>query len=205
MLFIVCFVLFICATCLHADSSLTPSMRRDYYRGSTDSLAERQRSDDRQSRMRPGRSYSLVRGEAWFWFDFLSTCVYLCRHLCWFDTLYSLFSSKLAICILFYSYLNSIKLTFAIFCADSPSDDGRGTSPNRSNALGRRGSYKTSRGEYNYLFSFVNFLVIQEFSETKRRTFNLCQKRKTKKCVHEELLWVPDEDFTTVLCLMTFH
>lgn len=71
-----------------ADSSLTPSMRRDYYRGSTDSLAERQRSEERQSRMRPGRSYSLVR--------------------------------------------------------DSP-DDGRGTSPNRSNALGRRGSYKTSR------------------------------------------------------------
>ncbi|XP_034230679.1 patronin isoform X3 [Thrips palmi] len=71
-----------------ADSSLTPSMRRDYYRGSTDSLAERQRSEERQSRMRPGRSYSLVR--------------------------------------------------------DSP-DDGRGTSPNRTNALGRRGSYKTSR------------------------------------------------------------
>ncbi|XP_026293230.1 patronin isoform X4 [Frankliniella occidentalis] len=71
-----------------ADSSLTPSMRRDYYRGSTDSLADRQRSEERQSRMRPGRSYSLVR--------------------------------------------------------DSP-DDGRGTSPNRSTALGRRGSYKTSR------------------------------------------------------------
>lgn len=71
-----------------ADSSLTPSMRRDYYRGSTDSLADRQRSEERQNRMRPGRSYSLVR--------------------------------------------------------DSP-DDGRGTSPNRTNALGRRGSYKTSR------------------------------------------------------------
>lgn len=49
---------------MHADSSLTPSMRRDYYRGSTDSLADRQRSEERQSRMRPGRSYSLVRGEA---------------------------------------------------------------------------------------------------------------------------------------------
>lgn len=57
--------LFIFAMCVHADSSLTPSMRRDYYRGSTDSLAERQRSEERQSRMRPGRSYSLVRGEAW--------------------------------------------------------------------------------------------------------------------------------------------
>lgn len=50
---------------MHADSSLTPSMRRDYYRGSTDSLADRHRSEERRMAARPGRSYSLVRGEAW--------------------------------------------------------------------------------------------------------------------------------------------
>jgi len=39
-------------------------------------------------------------------------------------------------------------IMWCILVLDSP-DDGRGSSPSRSNPLGRRGSYKTSRGESN--------------------------------------------------------
>lgn len=39
---------------------------------------------------------------------------------------------------------------YFFYILDSPSDDGRGSSPSRvsSSNLGRRGSYKTSRGEH---------------------------------------------------------
>lgn len=55
-----------------------------------------------------------------------------------------------------------IVLTFLVSSVDSP-DDGRGCSPYRSTTqLGRRGSYKTSRGMFNCLM-FNNLIIFQCF------------------------------------------
>ncbi|XP_023316368.1 patronin isoform X4 [Trichogramma pretiosum] len=97
---------------LSTASLTSPTMRRDYYRGSQDSLTT--------AHLEERRSSSLYRGSS-----------------------------------------------LRVSSIDSP-DDGRGPSPSRSNLLGRRGSYKTSRGESSLTSSTLTLANSQDSHQQVR-------------------------------------
>jgi len=135
MLFFACFYLFcvcmlwLCFINVVGYNQQPPSkstMRRDYYRGSQDSLADRA---------------GLYRGTFFF------------------------YSIDMHVCVLIYCLVYFFLICFnQIHISDSPIDESRGISPgSAASALGRRGSYKTSRG----MSTLMSFICLLDFFISK--------------------------------------